>query len=82
MTNNKLPLIILSVAMFGLAGCNRQGEHAQANFNAAGQAIGSGDVGAGANYTGHAFTDGAHATGQAIGTGAQQTGHAINNAVN
>jgi hypothetical protein len=82
MTNNKIPLVILAVAMFALAGCNRSGEHAQANFNAAGQAIGNGDIGAGANDTGHAFSDGAHATGQAIGTGAQHTGDAINNAVN
>ena len=82
MTNHKLPLIILAVAILGLAGCNRSGEHAQDNFNAAGQAIGHGDLGNAANDTGHAFSDGAHATGQAIGTGAQQTGNAINNAVN
>ncbi len=82
MVNRKLPLAILFAALMGLAGCNAPAYHSQANFNAAGQALGNGNVGAGASYTGHAFVDGAQATGQAIGTGAQQTGHAINNAVN
>ena len=77
MTKNKLPLVILAVATLGLAGCNRAGEHAQDNFNAAGQSIGNA-----ARDTGHAFSDGAHGAGQAIGTGAQRTGNAINNAVN
>lgn len=76
MTNSKLPLVILAVAMLGLAGCNQTGEHAQDHFNAAGQSIGNA-----ATETGHAFSDGAHATGQAIGTGAQRTGNAIDNAV-
>jgi hypothetical protein len=77
MTNNKLPLVILAVAVLGLAGCNREGERAQDNFNAAGQSIGNA-----ATDTGHGFVDGAKATGQAIGTGAQRTGNAIDNAVN
>ena len=80
--NKKLTLALSLGAMLGLAACNNHGTHAQANFNAAGQALGQGNVGAGANYTGHAFVDGAQATGQAIGTGAQDTGHAINGAVN
>ena len=80
--NIKLPLIFSLGAVLCLAACNPPATHAQANFNAAGQALGQGNVGAGASYTGHAFVDGAQATGQAIGTGAQDTGHAINNAVN
>ncbi len=80
--NNKLTLIIALAGLFGLAACNAPAYHAQANFNAAGQALGNGNVGAGASYTGHAFAEGAQATGQAIVTGAQQTGHAINNGVN
>ncbi len=79
MMNNKLPLIISLAAVFGLAACNAPANHSQANFNAAGQALGNGNVGAGASYTGHAFAEGAQATGQAIGTGAQQAGHAISN---
>jgi hypothetical protein len=77
MTNPKLHLVILAVAMLGLAGCNRSGDRAQDHFNAAGQSIGNAATG-----TGHAFSEGAHATGQAIGTGAQRTGNAIDNAVN
>jgi len=77
MTNSKLPLVILAVAVLGLAGCNREGERAQDNFNAAGHSIGNA-----ATDTGHAFSNGAHATGEAIGTGAQRTGNAIDNAVN
>jgi hypothetical protein len=77
MTSNKLPLVIFAVAVLGLTGCNRDGERAQDNFNAAGRSIGNA-----ATDTGHALSDGAHATGQAIGTGAQRTGNAIDNAVN
>ena len=77
MTNNKLPLVILAVAVLGLAGCNREGERAQDNFNAAGHSMGNA-----ATDTGHALSDGAHATGQAIGTGARHTGDAIDNTVN
>lgn len=76
MTNKKLPLIILAIAVLGLAGCNREGERAQDNFNAAGHSIGTA-----ATDTGRGFVDGAKATGQAIGTGAQRTGNAIDNAV-
>ena len=78
----KLPLLILTAATMGLAACNAPAYHSQANFNAAGQALGNGNVGAGASYTGHGFAEGAQATGQAIGTTAQQTGHAISNTVN
>jgi hypothetical protein len=67
---------------FSLAACNGHGAQSQSDFNAAGQALGSGNIGAGATDTGHAFAQGAQATGQAIGTGAQQTGHAINNTFN
>jgi hypothetical protein len=70
-------LVILAVAVLGLAGCNQAGERAQDNFNAAGRSIGNA-----ATDTGHAFSDGAHAAGQAIVTGAQRTGNAIDNAVN
>ncbi len=77
MTKNKLPFVVLAVATLCLAGCNREGERAQDNFNAAGHSIGNA-----ATDTGHAFSEGAHATGQAIGTGAQRTGNAINDTVN
>ena len=77
MTNHTLPLVIFAVAALGLTGCNRDGERAQDNFNAAGHSIGNA-----ATDTGHALFDGAHATGKAIGTGAQRTGNAINNTVN
>jgi hypothetical protein len=77
MMYEKLALLLSFGAFLGLAACNAPAAHSQANFNAAGQALGNGQVGAGASYTGHAFADGAQATGQAIGTGAQQAGHAI-----
>ncbi len=77
MTTNKLPFVVLALAALSLAGCNRDGERAQDNFDAAGHSIGNA-----ANDTGHAFSEGAQATGQAIGTGAQRTGDAINNTVN
>ena len=79
MMNSKIPLAISLAAVFGLAACNAPAYHSQANFNAAGQALGNGNIGAGASYTGHAFAEGAQATGQAIGTGAQKAGHAISN---
>jgi hypothetical protein len=82
MMNNKLPLVISLAILLGLAGCNAPAYHSQANFNAAGQALGNGNVGAGASYTGHAFAEGAQATGQAIGTGAQKAGHAISTTFN
>ncbi len=80
--NNKLVLAFLLAAAFGLAACNGHGAQSQADFNAAGQALGNGNIGAGATDTGHAFSQGAQATGQAIGTGAQQTGQAINKTFN
>jgi hypothetical protein len=67
---------------FGLAACNGHGAQSSSDFNAAGQALGNGNIGAGATDTGHAFSQGAQATGQAIGAGAQATGHAINNTLN
>ncbi len=80
---HKFPLAISLAAMFGLAACSAPAApHSAANFNAAGQALGNGNVGAGADYTGHGFAEGAQATGQAIGSGAQQTGHAISNTAN
>jgi hypothetical protein len=82
MMNNKLTLAFSLGAMLGLSACNTHGHDAQTNFNAAGQAIGNGNVGAGANYTGQAFAEGAKATGQAIGTSAQQAGQAINKTFN
>jgi hypothetical protein len=78
----RVPLLVPLAAMPGLAGCNAPANRAQADFNAAGQALGSGNVGAGATDTGHAFIAGTQATGQAIGTGAQATGNAINNTFN
>jgi outer membrane biogenesis lipoprotein LolB len=77
MTNNKLSLVVLAVAMLALAGCNRSGERAQDNFDAAGHSIGNA-----ATDTGRGLSNGAQATGQAIGSGAQRTGNAIDNTVN
>jgi hypothetical protein len=82
MMNHKRFLMISLSALFGLAACNAPAYHSKANFNAAGQALGNGNVGAGASYTGHGLAEGAQATGQAIGTGAKDTGHAISNTVN
>jgi hypothetical protein len=82
MLNHKLRLAALLAALLGLTACNAPAYHSQANFNAAGQALGNGNVGAGASDTGHAFAEGAQATGQAIGTTAQQAGHAIHNTFN
>jgi hypothetical protein len=79
---NRLNLAIALAAAFALAGCNGHGAQSQADFNAAGQALGSGNIGAGATDTGHAFAQGAQATGQAIGTGAQTTGNVINKTFN
>jgi hypothetical protein len=79
---NHLTLAISLGAALCLAACNGHGAQSSSDFNAAGQALGSGNIGAGATDTGHAFAQGAQATGQAIGTGAQQTGHAINNTFN
>lgn len=79
--NSKLPLGLLLASAFGLAGCvhHNPAYHSNANFHAAGQAFGNGNVGAGASYTGHGIGEGAQAAGQAIGNGAQDAGHAIHN---
>jgi hypothetical protein len=82
MMKKNISLALSIVAMLCLAGCNAPATRAQADFNAAGQALGSGNIGAGATDTGHAFVAGAQATGQAIGTGAQATGNAINSTFN
>ena len=82
MLNHKLRLAALLAALLGLTACNAPAYHSQANFNAAGQALGNGYVGAGTSDTGKAFAEGAKATGQAISTSAQQTGHAISNTFN
>jgi hypothetical protein len=78
----KLPLVVSLVAVSGLAACNPPAARSQADFTAAGQALGNGYVGAGTSDTGNAFAEGAKATGQAISTSAQQTGHAISNTFN
>ena len=82
MVNNKLLPVTAFAVLFGLAACNAPAYHSKANFDAAGNAIGNGKVGAGADYTGHGLGEGAQATGQGISTGAQQTGHAIGNTFN
>jgi hypothetical protein len=56
MMKHKFPLAFSFAALVGLAACNAHGNHAQGNFNAAGQALGNGDIGAGASDTGHAFS--------------------------
>jgi hypothetical protein len=80
--NQKLPLILSLAALLALSACNPHGASSQSDFNAAGQALGSGNIGAGATDTGHAFSQGAQATGQAIGSAAQQSGTAINHTFN
>jgi hypothetical protein len=82
MLKKTLPLVISLAAMLGLAACNAPADRSQADFNAAGQSLGNGNIAAGATDTGHAFVAGAQATGQAIGTGAQKAGDAINNTFN
>jgi hypothetical protein len=71
MLKKTLPLVISLAAMLGLAACNAPADRSQADFNAAGQSLGNGNIAAGAQ-----------ATGQAIGTGAQKAGDAINNTFN
>jgi len=61
-------LALVFAALLGLAACNDSGTAAKQDFNAAGQNLGNGNIGAGANDTGHAFSNGANATGQAIST--------------
>jgi hypothetical protein len=78
---SKRLVVTAFAALFCLSACNAPAYHARANFDAAGQALGNGKVGAGASYTGHGFVEGAQATGQAISTGAQDAGHAISNTV-
>jgi hypothetical protein len=72
-----IALTLPFAAVLGLAACNAPAYHSQANFNAAGQNIGNGNLGAAANDTGHAFSEGANATGQAISNGASHVGSSV-----
>jgi len=64
---NKILMATSFAAILGLAACNAPAsQHSSANFNAAGQALGNGKIGAGADYTGHGIAEGAQATGQSI----------------
>jgi hypothetical protein len=67
-------MALVFTALLGLAACNNSGGAAKQDFNAAGQNLGNGNVGAGANDTGHGFSNGANATGQAIGDTAHRIG--------
>jgi len=67
-------LALVFTTLLGLAACNDQGTAAKQDFNAAGQNLGNGNVGAGASDTGHGFSNGAKATGQAISSTAQRVG--------
>ncbi len=68
------PMALVFTALLGLAACNDSGANAKQDFNAAGQNLGNGNIGAGASDTGHAFSNGANATGQAISSTAQRVG--------
>ncbi len=74
MTRSKR-LILPFAALLCLAACNQQGSYAQHDFNAAGHDLGNGDIGSGADETGHGFSHGANATGEAI----SHTAHNIAN---
>jgi hypothetical protein len=74
-----LRLFLPAAALLGLTACNQPGHMAQENFNAAGQNLGHGDIGSGANDIGHGFSNGANATGQAIVSTAHQVGDAFKN---
>jgi len=67
-------LALVFTALLGLAACNDSGAAAKQDFNAAGQNLGNGNIGAGASDTGHAFSNGANATGQAISSTANRVG--------
>jgi hypothetical protein len=75
----KTPILLyLSLAaLLGLAACNAPAYNSRQDFNAAGQNLGNGNIGAGAADTGHAFSQGANATGQAITTTAHQAGNSF-----
>jgi hypothetical protein len=64
-------------AFLFLAACNPAGNSAQHDFNAAGPALGSGNVGGGATDIGHGFSNGANATGQAITSTAEKVGNSL-----
>jgi hypothetical protein len=66
MLNNTRFFLTVIAAAFSLAGCNPPAARSQASFNAAGQELGQGHVGASATDVGHGFSNGAQATGQTI----------------
>lgn len=74
------PLAALALtALFALAACNPSGQKAQNSFNAAGQDLGQGHIGSGANDIGQGFSNGANATGDAITDTAHKVGQALSN---
>lgn len=66
-------------AVLALAACNGPGRAANADFNAAGNNLGNGNVGAGAKDIGRAFSNGANATGEAITDTAKKVGNSFSN---
>lgn len=64
-------------ALLPLAACNANGNRAQNDFNAAGQNLGQGHIGSGANDIGQGFSNGANATGDAITDTAHKVGQAF-----
>ncbi len=72
-----LPLALSLTALLTLAACNPEGNRAQNDFNAAGQDLGQGHIGSGANAIGQGFSNGANATGDAITDTAHKVGQAF-----
>jgi hypothetical protein len=70
-------IVPLFAVLLALTACNPNGRRAQADFNAAGSALGQGHIGSGANAIGQGFSNGANATGDAITHTAHQVGQAF-----
>jgi hypothetical protein len=71
-----VPLLPVA-ALLALTACNPNGARAQQDFNEAGNALGQGHIGSGANAIGQGFSNGANATGDAITSTAHQVGEAF-----
>jgi hypothetical protein len=71
-------ILPLFAALLALTACNPNGNRAQGDFNAAGNDLGQGHIGSGANAIGQGFSNGANATGDAIVHTAHQVGNAFN----
>jgi hypothetical protein len=72
----RLSLVLMAVPL-ALAACNRNGAHAQGDFNAAGNQFGQSHIASGFNDVGKGFSDGANATGDAISNTANKVGQSL-----